>query len=130
MFGAIQSLGRHLEIPPPLTDAQLSFPRWEGAISALFEDPDDTAAAYVTHFDDLPLVAEEVFYGPKYSSQRAYGRSLRRDFYTDLLWLERYAIPQRELRLALEGSTENTVYGGNATIRKVVDLNGNELPPL
>lgn len=130
MFGAMRSVGQHVEIPPPLTDAQLSFPRWEGAMSALFEDSDDTAAAFVTHLDDSPLGAEEVFYGPKYRSQLAYGRSLRNFPYTDPVWLERYVVPQRELRLALEGSIQHTVYGGNARIRKVVDLNGNNLPPL
>jgi hypothetical protein len=130
MFGALRSMGQHVERPPQLTNAQLSFPRWEGAISALFEDPDDTAEAYVTQFDDSPLGTEEVFYAPKHRSQIAYGRSLRKFPFTEPVWLERYVVPQRELRFALEGSAQHTVYGGNARIRKLVDLKGNDLPPL
>src|SRR5215831_11186815 len=130
MFGAMRSVDPRIQIVPPLTAVQLSFPRWEGAIDALFEDSDEIAAAYVTHLDDIPLIEEEIFYAPKYLSQRAYGKSLSKFPYTQPLWLERYVVPQRELRLALEGSTLETVYKGNATIRKVVDLNGRDIQPL
>ncbi len=130
MFGTLRLVGQHMGIPSPLTAAQLSFPRWEGTISAFFEDSDEIAMAYVTHIDNSPLRTEEVFYGPKYRSQIAYGRSLRNFPFTEPVWLERYVVPQRELRLAVEGSTQHTVYGGNARIRKVTDLNGNDLPPL
>jgi hypothetical protein len=41
--------------------------------------------------------------------------------YAEPVW--RYVMPQRE-RLALEGSIQDVVYGGNARVRKVVDLNG------
>lgn len=130
MYNSIRFKGQTVKIPPPLTDAQLSFPRWEGAISAFFDDADDIAAAYVTHLDDVPLGVEEIFYGPKSHLQRAYGMSLRKFPYTDPLWLERYVIPERELRFALEDPTQGERYLGNARIRKVVNLNNKDLPAL
>jgi hypothetical protein len=130
MFVASEILGTPIEVPRPLTVSQLSFPRWEGAISAFFGEPDDIAATYVTHLDDSPLQQEEVFYGPKRRSQLTYGRSLRDFPYAEPIRFERYVVPQRELRLALDGSTQDVVYGGNARVRKVVDLNGDDLSPL
>src|SRR5262249_50339437 len=130
MFRARQSIDPAVEIPPSLTDAQLSHPRWEGAIAALFDHSDRVAKTYVTHLDDSALRVEEVFYGPEYNSRRAYGQSVNKTLFTDPVWLECYVVPQRELRLAVEGSTEHTVYRGNARVRKVVDLNGDDLEPL
>jgi hypothetical protein len=130
MFSAARRAGQRLDVPPPLTSRSLRFPRWEGTISAIFEDRDEIAVAYVTHIDDSPLPREETFYGPRYSAQKAYGKSLRRFPFTDPILLERYVIPQRELRLALEGTTQHTEYGGNVRIRKITDLNGNDLEPL
>ena len=125
LFSTARFAGQRVEIPSPLTEAQLSFPRWEGAISAIFEDSDEIARAYVTHIDDYPLPREEVFYGPKYWTQKAFGRTLRQLPSTDPIWLERYMIPQRELSLALAASREYTQYRGNVRIRKITDLNGN-----
>lgn len=133
MFNSLRSVGQHIEIPAPLTSEKLSFPRWEGTISVFFdpfEGSDEIAKTYVTHIDDTQLREEEVFYGPKSRSQRAYGKSLDKDMFTEPVWFEQYFIPQRELRLALEGSTEHTEYRGNVRVRKVVDLEGNDLPPI
>jgi len=130
MFSGGRCAGPSVEIPSPLTEAQLAFPRWEGAISAIFEDPDEIARAYVTHIDESPLPREGIFYGPKYLTQKAFGKTLRNLPFTDPIWLERYMIPQRELRLALEASRERTQYSGNAKIRKITDLSGKDLPPI
>jgi len=133
MFHALRSVGQQLEIPSPLTPEKLSFPRWEGAIHVFFDSfevSDEIARTYVTHIDDTRLREEEVFYGPQARSQRAYGKSLHKDLFTEPVWLERYLIPQRELRLALECSTEHIEYGGNVRVRKVTDLEGDDLPPL
>lgn len=130
MFSAARSAGETVDVPFPLTEALLAFPRWEGAISAIFEDPDEIARAYVTHIDELSLPREEVIYGPKYWTQKAFGQTLRNSLYTDPIWLERYMIPQRELRLAQEASHEDTRYHGNVRIRKITDLNGEDLPPV
>ena len=130
MFAAAKSTGQHVDIRSHLTEAELEFPRWERAISALFEPSDEVVTAYVTHIDDEHLETEEVVYGPRQHSQLAYGRSLKNSPYTDPVWLEQYLIPQRELRLALEGSPEHTEYRGNVRLRKITDLNGHDLDAL
>ena len=130
MFHGARLEGRHVDIPSLLKDEQLSYPRWEGAISAVFDREDETALAYVTHIDDLALPREKVIYSPRRRAQRSYGRTLRKFGYADPSWLERYMIPQHELQLALGGSTDQTIYGGDARIRKITDLDGNDLPPL
>ena len=126
---ACWSKGERVEISPPLTSEHLSYPRWEGAISCFFGDPDEIARAYVTHIDDSVLQTEEVFYGPKYSSLRSYEKTLSRFPFADPEWYERFMIPQRELNLALSGSTNHINYEGNARIRKVTDLDGKDLYP-
>jgi len=131
MVHEARALGQQVDIPSPLTEAELEYPRWEGCLAALFDDDvDDVACGYITHIDDHPLPREEVFYGPKYRLQIAYGRSLQKALFTEPLWLERYLIPQRELRIALEGSSGHTEYRGNVRIRKITDLNGADIEPL
>ncbi|UGY26651.1 toll/interleukin-1 receptor domain-containing protein [Bradyrhizobium septentrionale] len=130
MFSANQFAGERLDVPLPLNKARLDYPRWEGAVSAVFPQPDEVAITYITHIDDYPLPMEELFYGPKYRAQKAFGRSLKNFPYTEPLWLELYLIPQRELRLALEGSSQHIDYHGNAKIRKIADLDGRDLEPL
>ena len=122
--------GWQTKLPLPLTEATLAHPRWEECLNVMLDNPDEVARGYVTHIDDCPLPREEVFYGPKYRLRRAYGRSLRNVPFTDPLWLEQYLIPQRELRLAQEGASEQTEYGGNARLRKITDLNGADIEPL
>ena len=141
MFHAARSEGHRVDIPTPLTEAILEYPRWEGCISSVFKWPDEIAVAYVTHIDDFRLPEEELIYGPKTNSQYAYGRSIHYTSglyhgstnafpFTDPVWLEQYLIPQREIRSALEGSFQHLDYRGNAIIRKITDLNGDDLQPL
>ena len=130
MVQQARALGQQVDVPPPLTEAELRYPRWEGCLAALFDEVDDVACGYVIYIDEHALPREEVFYGPKHSLQIAYGRSLQRALFTEPLWLERYLIPQRELQIALEGSSEHTEYRGNARIRKITDLNGTDIEPL
>jgi hypothetical protein len=130
MVREARALGKQVDVPPPLTEAELQFPRWEGCLAAIFDEVDDVARGYVTHIDDQPLLPEEVIYGPKYRLQIAYGKSLQNGYFTEPLWLERYLIPQRELRIALEGSSEHTEYRGHVRIRKITDLNGDDIEPL
>lgn len=130
MVWQAKAAGQQMDIPPPLTEAELGFPRWEGCLAGVFDELDEVACGYVTHIDDHPLPREEVFYGPKHRLQLAYGKSLQNALYTEPLWLERYLIPQRELRIALEGSSEHTEYLGNVRIRKITDLNGVDIEPI
>jgi hypothetical protein len=130
MVWQAKAAGQPVKIPSPFTEAQLEYPRWEGSLAALFNDGDEVARGYVTHIDDRPQPTEEVFYGPKYRLQVAFGRSLRNAPYTEPVWLEQYLIPQRELRLALNGSSEHTEYRGSVRIRKVTDLDGTDIEPL
>lgn len=121
--------GERVEIPRPLTDEQLSYPRWEGAISSFFDNSDEIVCAYVTHLDDSILPREEVFYGPKYRTLRSYERTQSQSLFAEPIWYEQYMIPQRELNIALSGATIDIEYEGNARIRKVTDLDGNDLHP-
>jgi hypothetical protein len=132
MYGNAMRAGKYEDIPESLIEAQLKcrWPRWECLMSAAFDDADDMACAYVTHVDGHSIGLEEVYYGPKYHLQKAYGRSLRRDPYTDPIWFERYFVPQRELRLAIDGSTKHTVYGGNVKLRKITDIDGKDIEPI
>jgi len=122
--------GRLVDMPFALTESELEFPLWEGCLAAVFDDLDEISRGYVTHIDDYPLPREEVFYAPKYRLQIAYGKSLRNAPFTEPVCLEQYLIPQRELRIALEGSSDQTVYSGNVRIRKITDLNGVDIEPL
>lgn len=84
--------------------------------------------AYVTHIDQVALGREFVVYGARYRSEQAYRRSLTPSIgFTDPLWLADYLVPQFELALTEDEPARQTIYKGDARIRKIADVEGKDL---
>jgi|GEM_PF-5202680 len=120
---------REIEPPEPdhpgLHEMLLTNVPWQAGLSLFYEEPDDVVRAEVYRTPDL--VFEEVsVYGPKFLTLEAYRASLaNRPIYNG--WFARYFVPQLELSLARKAAGTPTRYSERASLRKVVDLDGDEL---
>jgi hypothetical protein len=119
--------GEKLDVRPPLKKA----PRWEFEIDRFFTAGEEIGNAYVTRVSGLDVMPESelCIYGPRPLVERSYHDSrygLLGDMTTS--WYGEYFVPQLELLLAARGREGVVRYDGKLAIRKVVDLEGNDLP--
>jgi hypothetical protein len=119
--------GETQSIRPPLKDV----PRWELDIDRFFNAKEDIGNAYVTRVSGLDTMPdwELCIYGPRSLAEQSYRDSnfgLLGDMSTS--WYGEYFVPQLELLLAASERREIVRYDGRVAIRKVVDLNGDDLP--
>jgi hypothetical protein len=119
--------GEKHKIRPPLKNV----PRWEFDIDRFFDEDEDIGIAYVTRVSGLDTMPEGelLIYGPRSLVEQSY-----RDSRFGLLsgmstsWYGEYFVPQLELLLAAYERNDMVRYDGKMAIRKVVDLDGNDLP--
>jgi hypothetical protein len=113
-------------IRPPLEHV----PRWEFEIDRFFDRGEDIAKAYVTRVSGLDSMPESelVIYGPRSLAVRSYRDSLGHLADMSTSWYEEYFVPQLELLLATHERHDVVRYDGKLAIRKVVDLDGKDLP--
>jgi hypothetical protein len=118
---------RFPDLQPPLKDGT----RWEEELDRFFSEPEEVAEARVTRVSGIDILPEPELsiYGPRSLLERAY-RDTRVGPFQEMSssWYGAYCVPQLELVLAASGRDEMVRYDGLLSIRKIVDLDGEDLP--
>ena len=121
----------------PASKPLRTVPRWEMDIDRFFRhDESEIGIAYISYLSGLPSMPEPelCIYGEKSDIEQAFadptsphpGFGPLQSISTS--WYVEYFVPQLELLLADQNSEEVVRYDGMLRIRKVVDLEGLDLP--